>query len=95
MRLVRRDLPADQLINLCPACGKPLLARYDLLAARAGFDRDQLASRPPNLWRYAEVLPVRSPDFASRSARASRRCCRWRDWALRSDWVMSMRRTRG
>ncbi|MFN8447754.1 MAG: hypothetical protein U0521_03935 [Anaerolineae bacterium] len=55
--------PTDQLINLCPACGKPLLARYDLPAARAGFDRDQLVSRPPNLWRFAEVLPVRSPDF--------------------------------
>jgi threonine synthase len=54
---------ADQLMNLCPACGKPLLARYDLDAAKAAFPRDSLAARAPDLWRYAEVLPVRDPAF--------------------------------
>ncbi len=50
---------ADRLWNLCPACGKPLLARYDLDAARLALDRDELACREPTLWRYRELLPVR------------------------------------
>lgn len=58
-----RAYPADQIMNLCPNCGKPLLARYDLTSARAGFSHKQLSERPPDMWRYAEVLPVRSPDF--------------------------------
>ncbi len=54
-----KTYPADQLMNLCPDDGKPLLARYDLDAARADFSRDAIASRPPTMWRYTEVLPVR------------------------------------
>jgi len=49
---------ANQLINLCPACGKPLLVRYDLAKAAATLTKDGLKSRPANLWRYEEVLPV-------------------------------------
>ena len=41
------------------AVGKPLLARYDLEAAAAAVTPAQIASRPPTLWRYHEVLPVR------------------------------------
>lgn len=51
----------DQLINLCRACGRPLLARYDLERAAATLTKAALHSRPPTLWRYAEVLPVREP----------------------------------
>ncbi len=43
-------------MNLCP-CGGPLLARYDLQAARRTLTRDGLAARPMTLWRYEEVLP--------------------------------------
>ena len=39
--------------------GKPLLARYDLAAAKVHFSREALANRPPGLWRYSEMLPVR------------------------------------
>ena len=49
---------ADQLINLCPACSKPLLARYDLAAAARTLTPEALRQRPQTLWRYAEVLPV-------------------------------------
>src|SRR5215211_7064707 len=49
----------DQLINLCPACGKPLLARYDLEEAAATLTRASLAGRRTDMWRYREVLPVR------------------------------------
>jgi threonine synthase len=52
---------ADRPWNLCPRCGKPLLARYDLAAARDRFPRQKLASRQPDMWRYQEMLPVRDP----------------------------------
>jgi threonine synthase len=56
-------LEADRLWNLCPKCHKPLLARYDLEAARAAVDRASIALREPSLWRYRELLPVRELSF--------------------------------
>jgi threonine synthase len=50
----------DQLMNLCPACGKPLLARYDLQKAAQTLTHAALATRRADLWRYQEVLPVRN-----------------------------------
>jgi threonine synthase len=44
--------------HVCPSCGMPLLARYDLAAARASWSRDSLAGRPPTMWRYRELLPL-------------------------------------
>ncbi len=54
----------ERLHTVCPACGKPLLARYDLAGAARTLTRASLAQRPPGLWRYSEVLPVRNPDYA-------------------------------
>jgi threonine synthase len=51
---------SEQLIGLSPA-GKPLFARYDLDAVRPGFGMADVANRRADLWRYAEVLPVRDP----------------------------------
>jgi threonine synthase len=48
---------ADQIIGLCP-CGSPLLARYDV----PSLQKEDLAARAPDLWRYHELLPVRSPE---------------------------------
>ena len=42
--------------HLC-TCGMPLLARYDLQAARA-WRRDSLPGRVPTMWRYREVMPL-------------------------------------
>jgi threonine synthase len=53
---------AGQLMNLCPACGKPLLARYDLAAAARTLTKTALRDRPSTLWRYEEVLPVQRGD---------------------------------
>jgi threonine synthase len=50
--------PADQPHNLSKA-GKPLLVRYDLAGVRKALSKDALAQRPPDLWRYRELLPVR------------------------------------
>ena len=51
---------SEQLIGLS-AAGKPLFARYDLEAIRDGFQMSDVACRDADLWRYAEVLPVRDP----------------------------------
>jgi len=56
--------PADQLHNLSDA-GKPLLVRYDLPAIAEAVDRDELATREPDLWRYREFLPVRPENIVS------------------------------
>ncbi|OFW06876.1 MAG: threonine synthase [Acidobacteria bacterium RIFCSPLOWO2_02_FULL_67_36] len=42
--------------HLC-TCGAPLLARYDLKAARA-WRRESLAGRAANMWRYRELMPL-------------------------------------
>ncbi len=42
--------------HLC-TCGAPLLARYDLDAARA-WQKSSLVGRPANMWRYRELLPL-------------------------------------
>jgi len=42
---------------LCPSCALPLLARYDLAAAKA-WSRDSLRDRAPNMWRYRELMPL-------------------------------------
>src|SRR5258708_28756854 len=57
----------DALIeqHLC-TCGKPLLARYDLRRAAATLTLDSLKSRPPTLWRSAEVLPNDTAGFLGR-----------------------------
>ncbi len=51
---------ANQLLNLCTSCGKPLLARYDLQKAAATLTKAALQTRPFDLWRYEEVLPVQN-----------------------------------
>ena len=45
-----------QTHHLC-ACGAPLLARYDLAAARR-WSRSTLADREPSMWRYRELMPL-------------------------------------
>jgi threonine synthase len=49
-----------RLQNLC-RCGSPLLARYDLAAVGRAVDPGRIAARPPDLWRYRELLPVADP----------------------------------
>jgi threonine synthase len=45
-----------EIHHLCQ-CGAPLLARYDLIAAKR-WSRDSLASREASMWRYREVMPL-------------------------------------
>ena len=53
--------PADQLLTLSDA-GKPLLVRYDLEALGKAVDKQTLAARPEDIWRYREFLPVREAE---------------------------------
>lgn len=57
--LCHEPYSADQLIRVSPCCQMPLLGRYDLTKARQTLDRDEIAQRPPTMWRFAELLPVR------------------------------------
>lgn len=50
--------PPDTIHNLSRA-NKPLLVRYDLAGVKKALSKDALASRPRDLWRYRELLPVR------------------------------------
>ena len=58
--LTGQRVESERLVGLSQA-GKPLLARYDLASLRATFTRAAVAPRRADLWRYAEVLPVRDP----------------------------------
>ena len=49
---------ADELQTTCRACGRALLARYDLASAARTLSRDSVGGRVGSMWRYAEVLPA-------------------------------------
>ncbi len=49
---------ADRLHGLSDA-GRPLLVRYDLDGIRSALSRETLQSRPTDIWRWRELLPVR------------------------------------
>ena len=44
------------------AAGKPLLVHYDHEKQRQAVDKEVLAARPPDMWRYREFLPVRKAE---------------------------------
>ncbi len=50
---------ADRLHGLSRV-GRPLIVKYDLEAVRQALSRDALAARETDLWRWRELLPVRS-----------------------------------
>ena len=50
---------ARALQNVCRKCGKPLLARYDIEAAKERVSRDEWERGRDDLWRFADILPVR------------------------------------
>ena len=54
---------ADEVQAFCQDCRGPLLARYDLSAARTTLTRESLAARLRGIWRWSEILPVRAPAF--------------------------------
>ncbi len=53
----RTEFPAEALF-VCDQCFGPLEPTYDYDRVRATLTRDAVASRPRNLWRYRELLPI-------------------------------------
>ena len=49
---------ARGLATVCPDCGKPLLARYDLRALDGEALRRAWAGRQGGMWRFREIMPV-------------------------------------
>jgi len=49
-------LAPNESHHLC-SCGAPLLARYDLAAARR-WKKESLAGRVSSMWRYRELMPL-------------------------------------
>ena len=48
----------NQPRSICDDCFSPLEVTYDYDAVRAHLTRERIAQRPPNMWRYAELLPL-------------------------------------
>src|SRR5579863_7876890 len=55
-----RPYPAEAL-HVCDYCFGPLEVAYDYEALRASVTREQIASGPRTIWRYAPLLPVDDP----------------------------------
>ena len=52
---------SESLIQMC-RCGAPLLVNYDLDRVERALSKETLKEREPTLWRYKELLPVKSPE---------------------------------
>jgi len=48
----------NQPLSICEDCYSPLEVFYDYDAVRGAFTRERIASRAPDMWRYAELLPL-------------------------------------
>src|SRR5437660_3758461 len=48
----------NQPRSICDDCFSPLEITYAYETLRAGFTREKIAQRPPNIWRYSELLPL-------------------------------------
>src|SRR5713101_2539431 len=47
----------NQPRSICDDCFSPLEVFYDYDSVRATFTRERINQQPPNMWRYAELLP--------------------------------------
>ena len=56
----KTEVSADQLQTFCPNCKSPWLAVYTLSSLRQHLDREEFLRRKKGMWRWAELLPVRS-----------------------------------
>ena len=54
----KKTFAADRLQTYCADCQAPLVAHYDLDAARSALDRDAFQSHPRGMWRWHDLLPI-------------------------------------
>ncbi|MBT5773663.1 MAG: threonine synthase [Dehalococcoidia bacterium] len=50
---------AEVVQTICTSCGRALVARYDLDAAKRTFTREAIGQRVASMWRYEELMPIR------------------------------------
>jgi threonine synthase len=48
----------NQPRSICDDCFSPLEVAYDYDALKASVSRERISQRPPNMWRYSELLPL-------------------------------------
>jgi threonine synthase len=48
----------NQPRSICDDCFSPLEVAYDYDALRPSISRECISQRPPNMWRYSELLPL-------------------------------------
>ena len=48
----------EQPLHICECCFGPLEVVYDYEQIKKRLSREKIASRPRNLWRYRELLPI-------------------------------------
>jgi len=48
----------EKPLHVCEECFGPLEVQYDYDAIGSVLTRDLIESRPRNLWRYRELLPI-------------------------------------
>jgi threonine synthase len=48
----------NQPRSICDDCFSPLEVAYDYDALRPAISRELFSQRPPNMWRYSELLPL-------------------------------------
>ena len=56
-----REYPLDEVRYVCEFDFGPLEVKYDYDAIKADLTREVIQSRPPNMWRYKELLPIEGP----------------------------------
>jgi threonine synthase len=47
-----------EAVHVCEMCFGPLEVDYDYDLIRSRISRERIASRPPTMWRYRELLPI-------------------------------------
>lgn len=54
-----RDYPSEP-VHVCEFCFGPLEVRYDYDGIKRAISREVIESRPANMWRYRELIPIDS-----------------------------------
>jgi threonine synthase len=58
----RRKHSADSLTTFC-VCGSTLFAKYDINGVQEEVDSGEFPSDLNSMWRYSQLLPVKSPSY--------------------------------
>ena len=60
-----RKYTADEKIYICTSCDDLLEIKYDLDKISSLINKKQFTQRPINVWKYIEMLPIKSKSIVS------------------------------